>query len=67
VLVYQAALCGAIGNVYANDLRIGARGAPSSASSFFQGYIPIVMIYNRALSASEITQLYNNGRIRFGV
>jgi hypothetical protein len=66
-LVYQAALTGAIGNAYANDLRIGARGAPSSANSFFQGYISIVTIHNKALTASQILQNYNNGRIRFGV
>ncbi len=65
--VYNAALSGAIGNSYSNDLRIGARGAPSPPSSPFKGYIPIVQIYNRGLSASEVLQNYNAGRQRFGI
>jgi hypothetical protein len=65
--VYSASLTGAIGNVYSNALRIGARGAPGSAFSFFQGQIPIVKIYNRALSASEVLQNYNATKGRFGL
>lgn len=33
----------------------------------FQGQIAVARIYNRALSATEILQNYNNGRSRFGV
>ena len=67
VEVYNAALSGAIGDSYANDLRIGARGAPGAPSSPFKGYISVVHIYNRGLSAAEVLQNYNNGRARFGV
>ena len=58
--VYRAALSGAIGNVYSNDLRIGARGAPGAAYGFFNGSIPVVKVYNRALSASEVLQNFNS-------
>jgi hypothetical protein len=33
----------------------------------FQGRIAVARVYNRALSATEILQNYNNGRTRFGV
>jgi hypothetical protein len=65
--VYSAALSGAIGASYSNDLRIGARGAPDAASSFFNGYIPIVQVFNRALSATEVLENFNNQRLRFGI
>lgn len=64
---YNAAQAGAIGNVYSSDLRIGARGAPDAAYAFFNGNIPMVKIYNRALSASEILQNYNAQKSRFGL
>jgi hypothetical protein len=67
VEVYSAALSGAIGDSYTNDLRIGARGAPGASSSHFKGYIAAVHVYNRSLSSAEVLQNYNNGRIRFGV
>jgi len=57
--VYSAALTGAIGNVYSNPLRIGARGGPGAAYGFFNGSIPVVKVYNRALSASEVFQNFN--------
>lgn len=41
-----------------NGLRIGARGAPGAASSFFPGSINDVRIYSRALSAVEVNALY---------
>jgi len=37
-------------------------GAVNPAASYFSGNIDDVRIYNRALSASEILQLYNSGR-----
>ncbi|MFA5249477.1 MAG: LamG-like jellyroll fold domain-containing protein [Candidatus Paceibacterota bacterium] len=37
-----------------NALRIGARGAPGAASSFFPGLIDEVRIYNAALTASAV-------------
>jgi len=67
VEVYNAALSGAIGNVYANDLRIGARNAPGAPTSPFKGYIAAVHMYNRSLTAAEVLQNFNNGRQRFGV
>lgn len=57
-LSYSAALSGAIGNVYTNDLRIGARGAPDAAYAFFAGQIPLTLIYNRALSQQEVQGNY---------
>jgi hypothetical protein len=60
-------LSGAIGNSYTNDLRIGARNAPGAPYSHFKGYIAAVHMYNRALSATEVLQNFNNGRQRFGV
>lgn len=63
--VYSAALTGAIGNVYSKDLRIAARNAPGTPTSIFQGEIPIVRVYNRALSASEVFANYNALKNRF--
>jgi len=42
-----------------NPLRLGES---ASGSQFFDGKLDDVRIYNRALSADEITQLYNLGR-----
>jgi hypothetical protein len=67
VEVYNAALSGAIGDSFTNDLRIGARNAPGAPTSPFKGYISGVHIYNRSLSAAEVLQNYNNGRQRFGI
>jgi hypothetical protein len=58
--VYSAALSGPIGNVHSNPLRIGARGGTASAYGFFNGSIPIVKVYNRALSASEVFQNFSS-------
>jgi hypothetical protein len=57
--VYSAALSGAIGNVHSQPLRIGARGGDAPAYDFFNGSIPVVKVYNRALSASEVFQNFN--------
>ena len=45
------------------DRYIGGRGA----SFPFNGKIPIVRVYNRTLSATEITQNFNAQRARFGI
>lgn len=50
-----------------NDLnfRIGARyniGSDNSASDFFKGMIDDIRIYNRALTDSEISNLYNENK-----
>lgn len=67
VQVYSAALSGAIGNVYSEALRIGARGGNGAAYGFFNGQIPVVKIYNRALSAGEVKQNYNFYKTRFSL
>lgn len=48
------------------NVNIG-RGFSASGERWFNGNVPIVRIYNRALSADEITQNFNNDRDRFGV
>ncbi|HKV37136.1 MAG TPA: LamG domain-containing protein, partial [Pyrinomonadaceae bacterium] len=50
---------GAIGDIDTtrNEFRIGGRQV---VSQHFQGRIDEVRVYNRAISASEITQLMNN-------
>jgi hypothetical protein len=47
-----------------NFLRIGNR---TDNNGFFRGAIDDVRVYNRALSASEILQLYNEGATKFNV
>ncbi len=42
-------------------LRIGARGAPGAASSFFNGEISNVQIYSSALSSPQVGSLYASG------
>jgi len=51
-------------NVSGKNLWIG--GAFGS-SAYFNGNIPSVQIYNRALSTSEVLQNYNATRARFGI
>ena len=50
---------GTLGNVTVTDTRIGA-GENVSPPYIMNGTIDDTRIYNRALSASEISQLYNN-------
>ena len=45
----------------ANNLRI----ASSNSGEFYQGSISNVLIYNRAISDSEIAELYNDFLYRF--
>lgn len=65
--VYSAALSGPIGNSYSDTLKIGARGGAASTFDYFNGQIPVVQIYNRALSATEIKQNFNALRWRYGI
>ncbi|MCL5099782.1 MAG: LamG domain-containing protein [Candidatus Marsarchaeota archaeon] len=51
---------GGVGNT-GLALRIGARGAPGTANSLFTGEIADVQIYNSSLSATQISQLYQQG------
>ena len=67
VETYSSSLGGAIGNTYSNDLRIGARGAPGAAYGFFNGDIPVVNIYNRALTSSEVLNNYRQYKTRFNL
>jgi len=67
VEVYSAALTGAIGNVYSDTLKIGARGGTGSTYDYFTGNIYSVKIYNRALSASEVAQNFAAQRGLYGV
>lgn len=43
------------------------RGFSMSSERYFLGNIPVVRIYNRALSAAEIKQNYNAQKARFGL
>jgi hypothetical protein len=48
-----------------NNIRIGSIGPywiSQGYPSYFSGSIDDVRVYNRALSASEVKQLYNMGR-----
>ena len=47
-----------------NTVRIGAYG---DASNLFDGDIPVAIIYDRVLSASEVLQNYNATKSRFGL
>jgi hypothetical protein len=48
-----------------NPVRIGVRSGPGDLQ--FKGDIPIAQIYNRTLSATEITQNFNAQKGRFGL
>lgn len=49
-------------------MHIGERwDAPFFPQSFLDGSVPVVRLYNRALSASEISQNFNANRSRFGL
>jgi hypothetical protein len=41
--------------------------ARNTGARNFEGSIPIARVYNRALSASEITQNFNANKARFGL
>jgi hypothetical protein len=51
------------------DVRIARRwdSSPTSSGNYIDGAIPIVRIYNRALSAAEVSQNFSFQRGRFGV
>ncbi len=56
------AYSGAVDNIdYQNALRIGARGAPGAATSFFNGEMSNIQIYNTSLSATHVKALYTEG------
>ena len=65
-LVYSRAQTGDMAT-NTNALRIGARGAPGGASSFFPGVIDNIRMYDHALSASQIQQHYAQGAAKHGI
>jgi hypothetical protein len=54
-------------NLQGRPLAIGARNLEGNISAFFSGNISNVQIYNRPLSANEVSQNFNATRSRFGV
>jgi len=50
-------------DMVALPLRIGARNTGNTPELWFRGLIGEVRIYNRALSASEISDIYNYGTV----
>ena len=48
-------------------VRVGNYIGASLDNNLFDGYIPIVLIYNRILSLSEIQQNYNSLAQRYGL
>ena len=48
-------------------VRVGAYIGSNGNNNLFDGYIPIVLIYNRVLSLSEIQQNYNSLAQRYGL
>jgi hypothetical protein len=50
-----------------NDGTVVTVGADTVNSRYFNGSIALVQMYNRALSATEITQNYNAQKSRFGL
>jgi hypothetical protein len=56
------------GNVGTIATTTAARiGSYAVDTTYHYGYVAVAQLYKRALSATEILQNYNNGRIRFGV
>ena len=49
-----------------SNVNIG-KGFSASGERWFSGNVPVVRIYNRALSSSEILQNYNIQKARFGL
>lgn len=48
-----------------NSIRIGSRS--NGDSRYFKGELPMVKIYNRALTAEEVAENFNGIRSRFGI
>ena len=57
----------ATNSIYYVDNYIGIGRDASAASSFFTGNIGQVLIYNKALSSTEVLQNYNATKTRFGL
>ena len=63
--IYKNGILDATSTYLAFSWDISAIG--SGNVGYFQGNIPLIQIYNRALSASEILQNYNAQKSRFGL
>lgn len=50
------------GSIYSDNYNFGIGRLGSLGSLYFSGAIDDVRVYNRALSANEIKQLYNQGK-----
>ena len=62
---YNSGLVGSAGNIGISKAQVDGGG--ESVYSNFQGVIPSVKLYNRALSATEITQNYSHYKTRFNL
>ena len=59
---------GSIGSYTGGSNGVNVVGAfTSTGGEYFQGEVPIAMVYNKVLTASEILQIYNATRSRFGL
>jgi hypothetical protein len=67
VLTATQALVGGAPTSSRTQMVIGCRASGGSSSSHFDGKISNVSIYNRALTAAEVTQNYNATRSRYGL
>lgn len=69
-LVFYRSNSYSVSNVFGysagTTINIGSRPY-GGGSGYFQGHIPTVKIYNRALTATEIQQNFNANRSRFGI
>ncbi len=55
-------------NANPNGMSVGAYGGTAAGNAYmYNGSIAIVRIYNRALTAAEVTQNYNEQKVRFGL
>jgi hypothetical protein len=62
---YNSGLVGSAGNIGISKAQVDGGG--ESVYSNFQGVIPSVKLYNRALSSTEISQNYNHYKTRFNL
>ena len=55
------------GTVSYNATQIAVAALATGGSRFFKGYVPIVKIYNRALTPTEVAENFNATRARFNI
>jgi hypothetical protein len=49
------------------DLRVGARNAPGAGTAYMTGRVAILQIYDKALNSSQVSELFNLQRTRYGI